>query len=90
MGRYALDHFVPVFLVGTLADRHAPADPFGRIGSYRFMTDHIDRMIYSFFFLLHCFKILSFFLSNYYLSFGTLSLIIHLLLYYDASVYAPM
>ena len=32
VGRYALDHFVPVVLVGTLADRHAPADPFGRIG----------------------------------------------------------
>ena len=31
-GRYALDHFVPVVLVGTLAERHAPADPFGRIG----------------------------------------------------------
>ena len=33
---------------------------------------------------------LSFFLSNYFLSFGTLSLIIHLLVPFDASVYAPM
>ena len=32
VGRYALDHFVPVVLVGTLAERHVPADPFGRIG----------------------------------------------------------
>ena len=41
MGRYALDHFVPVFLVGTLAERHAPADPFGRLGSDRFKTANI-------------------------------------------------
>ena len=31
VGRYALDHFIPVILVGTLAERHAPADPFGGI-----------------------------------------------------------
>ena len=34
IGRYALDHFVPVILVGALTER-APADAFGRIG-------HID------------------------------------------------
>ena len=32
VGRYALDHFVPVILVGTLAERHAPSDAFGGIG----------------------------------------------------------
>ena len=41
--------------------------------------------VFFFFFLF-----LSFCFSYHDLSFGTLSLIIHLLLHYDASVYAPM
>ena len=41
-----------MFLVGTLAERLAPVDPFQRPGSYRFMTGnfllyHVDHLQYS-------------------------------------------
>ena len=60
-----------------------------------FVKGNLYYIIYVSFVLFHCFFclfffVLSFCFSSHDLSFGTLSLIIHLLEHYDASVYAPM
>ena len=56
-----------------------------------FVKGNLYYIMYVSFVLFHCFVffLLSFCFSYHDLSFGTLSLIIHLLVYY-ASVYAPM
>ena len=58
-----------------------------------FVKGNLYYIIYVSFVLFHSFFVfflLSFCFSSHDLSFGTLSLIIHLLVHYDASVYAPM
>lgn len=76
--------------------RNAPGEPFGRLGSgiLLFVKGNLYYIIngdigsFRGFF---CLASLSVLFSSYHnLSFGTLSLIIHLLVHYDVSVYAPM
>ena len=82
-----------MFLVGIFQGGMSQGNPLGDlVHVYCFVKGNLYYIIYVSFVLFHCFLffLLSFCFSNHDLSFGTLSLIIHLLVHLYASVYAPM
>ena len=89
---FALGYLVSVFLVGTFQRGMSQGNPLGDlVHVYCFF----ERQSLLYHICLFClvsllFFLLSFCFSYHDLSFGTLSLIIHELVHYDASVYAPM
>ena len=89
--QFTLGYLVSVFLVGTFQGGMSQGNSLETWFMYTvFVKGNLYYIIYVFFVLFNSFFSLSFCFSYHDLSYGTLSLIIHLLVHYDASVYAPL